>query len=399
MRKVCFVVQRYGLEVNGGAELLCRQMVERMKGRYDIDVLTTKAKDYVTWKNEYENDIDSINGVTVRRFRSDVERLINKAYLDFNHRALVTERTVENGREWVRRQGPYCPALVAYIRDHADDYEVFVFFTYLYYTTVCGLPEVCDKAILFPTAHEEPPIHQPVFEGLFSQVKYYFFNTAEEEALVGKLFGPLAAQTNNGCGGAGVDLPEHVDGERFKEAYGLDEYLIYVGRIETGKLCNVLFDFYRSFKARNKRDIKLVLMGKSSLPIPKDPDIVNLGFVSDQDKFDGIAGAKALVNPSLHESLSIVVLEAMALRVPVLVNADCDVLEGHCLKSNAGLYYRNYFEFEACLNYILDHPETTRLMGDNGYRYVEENYRWDKIIDRLCDMVEMVAHRFDLRES
>lgn len=69
--RVALVVQRYGLEVNGGAELLCRMIAERLASRHSVEVLTTCAVDYVTWKNEYAPGLAEVNGIPVRRFRVD----------------------------------------------------------------------------------------------------------------------------------------------------------------------------------------------------------------------------------------------------------------------------------------------------------------------------------------
>lgn len=398
-KKLCFVVQRYGLEVNGGAELQCRQLAEHMNDFYDIEIVTTKAKDYVSWENEYLSDIDVVNGITVRRFPNERERALDQTYFNLTDRALKNDKTLENGNLWIDAQGPFCPQLVDYIRGHREDYDVFVFFTYLYYTSVRSLPYVADKAILVPTAHDELPIHQPVFREFFKTVQNYFFETSKEEEFVQSTFGPLDARTNEGHGGVGVDLPDSVDAERFKTRYSLDQYVVYVGRIERGKRCDMLFKYFMDYTVRNRNGLKLVLMGKAdNVPIPDSPCIVNLGYVSDQDKFDGIAGAKALIQPSPFESLSIVLLEAMALHVPVVVNARCEVTKEHCRKSDAGLYYGDYFEFEGIVNYLLQHPEIAHQMGENGYRYVQENYTWERVVSSMRRMIEGI-HGFTLEEE
>ena len=50
--KLAVVVQRYGAEINGGAELHARYIAEHLARHHDVEVLTTCARDYVTWANE-----------------------------------------------------------------------------------------------------------------------------------------------------------------------------------------------------------------------------------------------------------------------------------------------------------------------------------------------------------
>lgn len=390
-RKIAFVVQRYGLEVNGGAELQCRQFAEHMTGKYDIEVITTKAIDYVTWKNEYTADEENINGVLVKRFPVKQERnadrfnKISGAVYQFN-------ASKKEEEEWMRQQGPCSEALIDYLREHKNDYDVFVFFTYLYYTTYFGLKEVGDKAIIFTEAHDETPIYLSIFNDMFRLPKGFFYNTEEEKRFVEKKFGVGSVLNNGGMGGVGIEIPDDISAERFRKKYSLDNFILYIGRIDEHKGCQVLFDYFREYKKRNGGDLKLVLMGKAVIPIPESDDIVNLGFVSDEDKFDGLSASRMLVLPSQFESLSIVVLESMALERPVLVNGRCEVLKSHCTKSNAGLYYNNYFEFEGCLNYLLSHANEVGEMAVNAKKYVKDNYQWDILIQRLGDMIEKTAN-------
>ena len=391
-RKLAFVVQRYGLEVNGGAELLSRQLVEHLQQQYDIEVLTTKAIEYTTWKNEYTNDVDVINGVTVRRFGVDKPRDLNR-FGKFSGKVIGNpEHTMEQEEQWFEMQGPHVPELIDYIKDHADDYEAFIFMTCLYYTTVKGLPLVKDKAILISTAHDEPPIYLKTFDTLFQMPKALFYLTVEEKKFVERKFRNERIINNDGYGGSGVEVPDTIDSQFCKNKYGIDNYMVYAGRIDEAKGCKELFDYFLRYKKENQNDLKLVMMGKPVIPIPKSDDIVSLGFVSDQEKFDVMSGAKFLIMPSPFESLSIVVLEAMTLSVPVVVNGRCDVLKGHCVRSNGGLYYKSYYEFEGCVNYMLTHPDTAAGMGANGRKYVDANYTWEKITDRFIDIVERVCN-------
>jgi len=390
-KKICFVVQRYGLEVNGGAELQCRQLAEHISEFYDVTVLTTKAIDYVTWRDEYLADDEIINGVKVLRFGVERERdmeVFSKEVIEFYDGAFQTER---EQIKWLENQGPYVPALLSYIKKYKNDYDVFVFFTYLYYTTVMGIKEVAQKAIVIPDAHDEPFLAMIPCQNVFKLPQAIFYNTEEERQLIEEKI--TEACLISDIGGVGIEVPAKTDGDSFSRKYHLENYMIYVGRIDVGKNCHILFDYFQRYKHRNPNNLKLVLMGRNEIAVPQNDDIVNLGFVSDKDKFAGIAEADFLILPSEFESLSMVILEAFAMEVPVLVNGVCNVLRSHCLKSNGGLYYKNYEEFEGCVNYMLNHPAECKAMGMNGSVYVAENYKWSVIVDKLGKLIEFVADR------
>ncbi len=390
MKKIAFVVQRYGLEVNGGAELQCRQLAEKLSDIYQVDVITTKAVDYGTWEDVYVNSQDKIGGVTVRRFSVTHPRDMQR-FNRFSEKVLQMHSDPQEEEEWMRQQGPYSEELLNYLEQHAEEYAVIIFSTYLYATTYFGLPLVRDRAILIPNAHDELPIYLSIFKDMFLMPKGIYYNTALEKRFVEGKFHNAHILNNQGKGGVGVDLPEDISAERFKQKYGIKEYMLYIGRIEAHKGCGELFQYFREYKKRNPGELKLVLMGKAVIEVPEDPDIISLGFVDDQDKFDGLAGCRFLVLPSQFESLSMVVLEAMAIKRPVLIHGNCAVVKEHCISSNGGLYYQNYFEFEGCINYLLEHDEICREMGENGRRYVTECYAWDAIIKRLVDLIEKVS--------
>ena len=389
MKKIAIINQRYGLEVNGGSELYSREIAERLAAKYEVEVLTSCAVEYVKWANYYKEGVETINGVTVRRFPTRHER-IPKIFSALDSEMLRhPEADKEMSDQWIEQMGPYCPDLVDYVDQHQDEYEAIIVVTYLYYPAVKSIVRIKDKAIFIPTAHQEPFIHFKMYEEVFQAPKAYVFLTDEEKELVHSLFHnedvPYEVM------GVGVDVPEKVDAEAFKKKYNVDNYLIYVGRIDEGKDCPRLFRYFMEYKKRVKNDVKLVLMGKAVCDIPKSKDIISLGFVSEEDKFNGIKGAKALILPSKFESLSISVLEAMTLSKPVIVNGICDVLKGHCTKSNGGLYYKNYFEFEGCINYMLDHEAEYQKMCINARKYVDDYFQWDDIMKKFDRIIGEVG--------
>lgn len=386
-KRIAFVNQRYGLDVNGGSEYYTRQLAEHLKDIYDVEVLTTKALKYDTWENYYKQDVEKINGIVVRRF--DVAKIRDVLGMErcekLWRRCPIMKKRWEAG--WIDAQGPYSPELIQYIHSHSKDYELFIFVTYLYYHTVKGLPEVSDRAVLIPTAHDEPYIYFHTFRDVFSKAQALVYLTPEEKMLVERLFS-VKKKPSCVCG-VGVEPVYDIDNARYREKYNIDqEYIIYVGRLDASKGCLEMFRIFQIYKA-NHQDckMKLVLMGKSVIDIPDDEDIIYQGFVSEKDKFDAISGAKVLWLPSQYESLSIAVLEAMSLGVPVLVNGKCEVLKGHCERSKAGFFYYSEEEAEEYLSVILD-TNKMQTMSENAKRYISENYQWDNILRELRNLFE-----------
>jgi len=374
MAKIALINQRYGLEVNGGSEYYTRLIAERLAKKHQVEVLTSCALGTTGWPNHYELGLQDVNGIAVRRFPTTRSHSLGYP---------------THSEKWVDDVGPFVPDLISYIREYKDEYDVFIPITYLYYPTVRAAPLVAEKSIVIPTAHNESFIYYPVYRRVFGadpafpKPAFLLFLTEEERDFIHGLF------HNDGIpcdvAGVGVDLPGRVDSDAFRQKFHITtDYCLYTGRIEAhGKGCNALLQYFTQYKKRNSNDLKLVLMGKSSMKIPKHKDIIHVGFVSEEDKFNGLAGAKALCLHSMFESLSISALEALALGVPILVNEHCAVLKGHCEKSDAGLYYKGYFEFEGALNYLLTHDREYGIMSENAKRYIQQYYRWDIIMEKF----------------
>lgn len=385
-KKILFVVQRYGLEVNGGAELHCRQLAERLKDEYDVSVLTTCAIDYVTWKNEYKEGIEHINGVKVIRKKVDFERNEKK----FNKISAKLNNEKDNinlGIEWQEAQGPHSAELIKYLEDHKDDYDVIIFLTYLYYTTYFGLKVAPEKSILIPTAHDEPPIYYSIFNETFNLPKAILYSTTTERDFVNKRF--KNDYIENDIVGLGVDINENAQDIDLEKTFGIkDDYVVYVGRIDESKGCKEMFEYFLEYKKTYNSNLKLVLAGKSAMEIPRNKDIVILGFVSEDEKVNLIRKSKLLILPSKFESLSLSTLEAMYLKVPVLLNGKCEVLKQHAILSNGGLYYENKWEFIETLDYLIRNSKIAERMGENGRKYVNENYKWNVVMKKLVECIE-----------
>ena len=377
--KVAFVVQRYGRDVNGGAETLCRLIAERMRLYWEIDILTSCAKDYVKrFENEFSPGKEVINDVTVHRFEIDYLRSDDKTFSTLDRKVLKREGTREEEALWLKQIGPYSSALISYIKKSQGEYDLFFFFTYLYATTTLILPIVREKSFLVPAAHDEPPIHARFFDDFFALPKGLIFSTEEELAF-------LRQRTSDRMSpafviGVGLDPPRHLSPDSFRQKYQIDgEFLLYVGRIQTQKGCDELFDFYLALPDEVKRKYPLVLIGKSAMEIPENEYILPVGFVSDEMKYSAMMAAELVIMPSKFESLNMVILESWLCGTPVLVNGHCDVLREQCRRSNGGLWYKNFDEFEACLNLMLSKKDLLNQMWIRGKDYVKKNYDWSKV--------------------
>jgi glycosyltransferase involved in cell wall biosynthesis len=387
--RLAFVIQRYGLEINGGAELLCREVVEHLSRDFEIEVLTTCARDYVTWENVYLPGTEIVNGVPVRRFPATQTRApdfgARSAWL-YSH-----PHTLQDELNWLHAQGPVVPDLVRYIAEHRLDYDVFIFFTYIYYPTALGLRLVADRALLVPTAHDEPPIYLNIYKALFHAPRAILYNTPEEKQLVENLFD--VEYIPNEVVGIGIEVPQKLDPDSFRQRYGIDApYVVYVGRVSVSKNCHTLVEYFTRYKVTHPASpLVLVLVGQVEFSLPDRPDIVSLGFVPDEDKFNAVAGAELLLLPSRYESLSIAFLESLALGTPVLCNGASPVLRGHCLRSNAALYYHNYPEFEASLDLLLGNHRLRQILARNGKQYVQHNYTWEQVLRKYHKLIAAIG--------
>lgn len=386
--RIAFVVQRYGTDVSGGAESHCRLVVERMSKFWEIEVLTSCARDYVKrFENEYPDGKQLVNGIVVHRFKIDYLRSDDNTFSELDRKVLARKSSHEEDMLWLKEIGPYCSELISYVLKFKHQYDTFIFFGYLYASTTLILPLVREKAYLVPTSHDEPPIYAQFYDNFFSLPKALIVNTKEELSFLQKR---TSYQTSPAIEvGVGIEAPIGVFPEAFKQNYQIfGKYILYVGRIQEQKGCRELFDYYLSLPDGVRSKCPLVLIGKSAMTIPNDANIISVGFVNDQMKFNAMAAAELVIMPSKFESLNMVILESWQCNTPVLVNGQCDVLKAHCKRSNGGLWYDNYDEFEICLELMLTNKRLSAEMATNGKNYVENNYNWHRIESKYLELVK-----------
>ncbi|MBN1515321.1 glycosyltransferase family 4 protein [Candidatus Sumerlaeota bacterium] len=373
--RIAFVVQRYGERITGGAEQLCRQVAENLSEHYDIEILTTTAKDYTDWKNYYIPGREKVDRLTIKRF--PIEGQYNALRFRWQTRLLFRlPHSLESERRWIQAQGPNTPVLIDYIERNASDYDLLLFFSYRYYPAFFGLPKVRQKSVLVPTAEHDRTIYLHSYMDFFHQPRAIIYLTPEEKTLINGVTHNERVESR--IIGIGVNPPPQTDPQKFRMDFGIHgPFLLYVGRIDENKGCGAMFNYmWRYFEENPDTPLRLLLIGFRAMHIQPHPKIIHIGYLDDEAKFNAIAAAEAMIMPSRYESLSIVTLEAMACGAPVIVNQECEVLQGHAERSHAAFTYSNYEEFSASIREVHENPELCNEMRRNGKRYVQENYSW-----------------------
>ena len=401
--KVALIIQRYGEEVNGGAEAHCRQVALHLSKQYQVEILTTCAKDYRTWIPVFASGETEHEGILVRRFMN--QRAASSSKLRFIRHKITgrllkqrvaklfgLKRVVEklfpsltiteaDHQKWLEYQGPYCPDLLDYLQAHSGNYAAFVFFTALYYPAAVGVMRFPKKSILIPMVHNEKSNYYQVYQEVMNAPEWIFYNTNSEKIFSQKLYNNQ--DKKNDVLGLGVALPELKPDVKVLEKYHImDTYILYIGRIEKGKGCKELIDYFLQFKVKEKGNLKLVMVGQAFMPLIKHDDIIYTGFLSETDKLQLLLQCQTLLIPSKYESLSMVLLEAFFYQKPVIVNNECIVLKEHILASDGGYAYSSFQDFHAYLKQCLLLEELRATKGRNGKNYVLKNYNWEIIMSK-----------------
>lgn len=407
--KIAFVVTGYGRNASGGTEKHCQMLAERLLTEYDVEVLTTCVNDYTKGENELPVGVEWQNGVLVRRFeaapirpelyskyvrdakwsrrlRKHLYQLRLLRFLAYIHPVWLYMRKKEE--RIMQSYVFYSPQLISYVKVHEDDYKAIIPINISYPLAYYVSLSVPKKTILIPTMHYEGSAFRSIYTEVFTKVAYIGFNTIAEQKLAERIFSKKR-MAPHGVISVGIDESVDADWDKTKRKFNLpEEYLLFVGRVDPGKLDYVV-RYYLSYRSKHRSsNLKLVLVGGQFSEPVQHQDIIYTGFVDEDEKYAIIQHAKILVNPSKFESLSLILLEGMSRGKAMLVNGKCAVLKEHCQNSKgAALYYLSKNDFISKLHRIENSEELRIQMGEKGRRYVVEHYSWRAIIERLLKVI------------
>jgi glycosyltransferase involved in cell wall biosynthesis len=418
--KLAFVTPRYGADLSCGAEHACRLLAEQVCERHDVDVLTTCARDPLTWKNESTEGADRVRGVLVRRFA------VNQAHDPDALDELTARLTAEphsraDEQEWVRRLGPSSPGLVDFLKRHNRNYDAVVFFSLYHATTVQGVAAAPERAVLFPHLQIEPVLRFGLWSEVLGAVRAIGYTSAAERRLtraflrifhgadeiVGVGVETPAQQTyprhqqdpadnleedEEGSAPDQPEAPEYLAGRgipfrRRHRLYG--SFALYGGRVEPDNGCEEMLSYFDSY-ASTDGDTALVLMGVKMMKVPDEPYIRMPGVLADRERMIAYEAAEVTLAPDPGDLLGLCVLESLAVGTPVLASARNEAAVEHCRRANAGLYYANRDEFVDGLKMLMTNSRLRERLGENGRQYIRQNHRWDAVLGRFERLIMRV---------
>lgn len=393
MKKIGFVTPWFGMDIPGGAEAELRGLLLHLKDTdFQFEVLTTCVKSFDSnWsENFHKEGVTVENGIAVRRFKADGRD--GAAFDHVNWKLMRNIPITREDEDVFIREMVNSAALYQYMRDHDDEYGLFVFIPYMFGTTYYGVKVNPSKAVLIPCFHDESYFYMDIFRELYSSVAGIIYNAKPEKELVEKNYNLQGVKQI--VMGIGMDTDVSGDASRFRVKYMIKKpFMIYAGRKDAGKNVDLLLRYFSEFHKRQFSELGLVLIGGGNIDIPSDiaDKVYDLGFVDRQDKYDAYAAAEMLCQPSCNESFSLVIMESWLCGKPVLVHDRCAVTKNFAVEANGGLYFKDYFEFEGAVNYILSQKQAAEIMAGNGKKYVEKNFAWNQIIDKYINFFQKVG--------
>ncbi len=380
---IVLVPPRYGAEVVGGAEAVVGELGRGLADRgWKVEILTTCAKDHYTWANEYLPGVEIDGNLTIRRFPTVIDT-------PGRHRRHLGDQILKGSPISVTDQLLWIndslrvPELWHHVLQNAHSYRAVVVAPYMFWTTFAVGQIAPERTILMPCLHDEPTARLEIFGPLFAGSRGVWFLSDPEAELARQLF---ELPRRNEVVGAGIDVPPSYDPAGFRARHRLEgPFIYYAGRREWGKGWLELVKAFEEFGTTSSAPLTLVTsgVGEPGLPAAVGSRVLDLGFVSDQDRSDAMAAATAYVQPSALESFSRTVLEAWLAETAVVANGASDVVSWHVQRSGAGLVYRTNEELVQALRMIAEEPGQFGGLAAGGRQYVLDNYQWPGVLDRI----------------
>ena len=389
-RRLAFVTTRYGAGVVGGAESASREAAAGLAARgYEVDILTTCARDHYTWANEFAPGVEVDGGLTIRRFATVPGR--DHALWARLQRRLMSGDDLDEADDLAWVNGRFrVPDLYLYLAEAAREYEAIVFAPYLFWSTLYCAGIAPERTVLMPCLHDEPYARLASVRASLAGARAVWFLSEPEHQVAHKL-GPLPAE--HPVVGCAVREPATYDPEGFRERYGLERpFVLYGGRREGGKGWTEVVHGFGAAVLRHRLPLDLVTfgVGDPEIPIGLEGRIIDLGYLDDTDVPNAFAAAAACLQPSANESFSRTIMEAWLAGTVVVANGASEVVTWHCERSGGGVLYRDELELGECLRFVSEAPKLASELAERGREYVRANYTWSRVLDAMEASLEAI---------
>jgi O-antigen biosynthesis protein len=371
-RRVAFVSFRYGADVVGGAEASLRTMAEHLRAAgHHIEVFTTCTNAEAAWHNELPPGTTSLDGIPVHRFPLDAHDRashLNSLAAILQHTGVVS---ADEEADYLRHS-IHSTGLMEALGRRRDDFDAIVAGPYLFGLTHDVAVAFPEKTVVVPCFHDEPLARLACWQRAYERVAGIWYHSPEERAFAEQTLGinhPGAVDV-----GTCVDAAALGDKAAGRRRAGAERYVVYCGRYSEQKGLPTLLDYAQRYQRERPDHFRFVFLGRGEVPIPAAPWVADLGFITESDKRDVLAGSAALVQLSRCESLSLVALEAWAQGTAVIANTECAVMAGHIARSGGGRLVADYETFGAALDELWHDPDAGRRLGERGRAYVRAEY-------------------------
>jgi glycosyltransferase involved in cell wall biosynthesis len=367
-----------------GTEVLARGLSHRLAARgHRVEILTTCVRDSLIWRDHYDPGVTEERGVTVRRFPVDPRRTAQRA-LEAGariRRGMPVARVDQE--QWLASLGS-SSALRDFIARKKTHVDAFLFTPALSGTTYLGIQAAAEKSLLLPALPDLPEARIEIVAETFRRARAILASSEAEQSLLRRLYRIPPGKIR--LAGLGIEPAPEYRPERFRERHGLDRpFLIFAGRRTAEKGLPRLLEYTAALVRDAGLDLRLVLMGTEVCAVPEIARdmVLDLGFLGEQDKADGLAAALALCQPSAFEGVALAPMESWLAGRPVLAEARGAVTRERCALSGGGLWYSNFFEFEEEVRLLLEREDLAHELGERGRRYAIEHGSWSRIIEGI----------------
>lgn len=392
--KVLHLIQRYPPAV-GGSETWCREVCQYLAAAGDlVKVLTLDVvEEEEFWRDPPAEQciirlgrLEWDHGVLVRRYRRSLP--VHSLY----HSVL---KVVLDRWLGIYFYGPHSIEMYGRLLSEVRAADVVNLHTVPYPHNLLGYlaARLCGKPVVI-TPHFHPG--HPHYE---RRSHYWLLKRCDTVVVVSEyerdyLEAKGVEASRIVTTGNGVHLDEYCPTDLasfsagLRAAHGLTGHtrpIVFLGRKLEYKGIATLVEAFR--RLPRHLDAALFLAGPSSpwfddfyrdLPATDRARIIDLGVVSHQDKVHLLHLAHALVLPSRFEAFGIVILEAWACGIPVIVSATGAMPS---IVGDGGVIFEhgNAADLAAKMEQLLEDTDRARAMAQRGQQRLRERYTWDRI--------------------